>query len=69
MAMEIVSCASLLIEPSDMAAEQKRVTIFSTGSTSSIGTGVASLKRKRLRSVTRERERSLMMALYCLKVA
>ncbi len=41
MAMARVSCASLLMEPNDMAEVTKRFTIVSTGSTSSSGTGVA----------------------------
>ena len=40
-AMASVSCASELIEPYDIAPVEKRLTIASTDSTSSIGTGVA----------------------------
>ena len=39
MAMASVSCASALIEPYDIAPVEKRLTIASTGSTSSIGIG------------------------------
>ncbi len=38
-AMAIVSCASWLIEPYDIAPVANRLTIDSTGSTSSSGTG------------------------------
>ena len=38
-AIASVSCASSLIEPNDIAPVAKRLTIASTGSTSSIGTG------------------------------
>jgi hypothetical protein len=44
-AMASVSCASGLIEPSDMAPVLKRFTISLTGSTSSTGTGVRSLRK------------------------
>ena len=37
-AMASVSCASLLMEPYDMAPVTKRVTMFRAGSTSSSGT-------------------------------
>ena len=43
MAMASVSCASLLIEPNDMAPVAKRFTISAAGSTSSSGTGCARL--------------------------
>ena len=39
MAIASVSCASPLIEPYDIAPVANRLTIVSTGSTSSIGTG------------------------------
>jgi hypothetical protein len=39
MAMASVSCASLLIEPNDIAPVAKRFTISLAGSTSSSGTG------------------------------
>ena len=42
MAMASVSCASLLIEPNDIAPVVKRLTISLAGSTSSIGTGLPS---------------------------
>ena len=52
MAMASVSCASLLMEPNDMAPVAKRFTISLAGSTSSIGTGFsASLNSIRPRSV------------------
>ena len=38
--MAIVSCASWLIEPYDIAPVANRLRIASAGSTSSIGTGV-----------------------------
>jgi hypothetical protein len=41
MAIASVSCASWLIEPYDIAPVANRLKIDSTGSTSSIGTGVA----------------------------
>ena len=41
MAMASVSCASLLMEPNDMAPVAKRLTISLAGSTSSSGTGSA----------------------------
>ena len=41
MAMASVSCASLLIEPNDMAPVAKRFTMEAAGSTSSIGTGLS----------------------------
>ena len=43
MAMASVSCASLLIDPNDMAPVVKRLTISLAGSTSSSGTGVVAL--------------------------
>ena len=39
MAIASVSCASLLIDPNDIAPVAKRLTISLAGSTSSIGTG------------------------------
>ena len=54
MAMASVSCASWLIDPNDIAPVEKRVTIDSTDSTSSSGSGcVASLNSSRPRSVAR----------------
>src|SRR6516162_4117830 len=52
-AIASVSCASALIEPYDIAPVANRFTIDSTGSTSSIGTGVraSDLKEKRPRRV------------------
>ena len=50
-AIAIVSCASWLIEPYDIAPVAKRRTIESTGSTSSSGTGVAGLKSSSPRRV------------------
>ncbi len=41
MAMARVSCASLLMEPNDIAPVVKRFTISWAGSTSSIATGLA----------------------------
>ena len=41
MAMASVSCASLLIDPNDMAPVVKRFTISLAGSTSSSGTGLS----------------------------
>ena len=43
MAMASVSCASLLIEPNDIAPVVKRFTISVAGSTSSSGTGLSAL--------------------------
>ena len=43
MAIASVSCASWLIEPYDIAPVANRLTMDSTGSTSSIGTGVAAV--------------------------
>ena len=55
-AMAIVSCASWLIEPYDIAPVANRLRIDSTGSTSSSGTGVdAGLKPSSPRSVPRLR--------------
>jgi hypothetical protein len=39
-AMASVSCASLLMDPNDIAPVAKRLTISLAGSTSSIGTGL-----------------------------
>ena len=53
-AIASVSCASWLIDPYDIAPVAKRLTMRSTGSTSSIGTGVAAgLSSSRPRSVAR----------------
>ena len=51
-ASAIVSCASGESEPSDIAPPTKCLTISSTGSTSSSGTGAPSRNAKRDRSVT-----------------
>ena len=45
MAIASVVCASVEIEPSDMAPVEKRLTISLAGSTSSIGTGAHWSKR------------------------
>ncbi len=42
-AMASVSCASALIDPNDIAPVEKRLTIDSTDSTSSSGTGAAAV--------------------------
>ncbi len=56
MAMASVSCASLLIEPNDIAPVAKRFTISDAGSTSSSGTGgPAGLKSNMPRSICRSR--------------
>ena len=62
-----VSCASIESDPNDIADETNRFTIDPTGSTSSRGTAAAGAKLIRLRSVTRERDRSSMIAVYSLK--
>ena len=46
-----VSCASLLIDPNDIAPVSKRLTISFAGSTSSIGTAPVCLNSSRPRSV------------------
>ena len=56
MAIASVSCASLLIDPNDIAPVAKRFTISAAGSTSSSGTGGASdLKSNIPRSICRSR--------------
>ena len=56
MAMASVSCASLLIEPNDIAPVANRFTISAAGSTSSRGTGgPAGLKSNMPRSISRSR--------------
>ena len=67
MAIAIVSCASLLIEPKDIAELTNRFTIDSTGSTSSIGIGVPGLNLKSPRSVQRFLLTSFTSWEYCLK--
>ena len=68
MAMASVVCASVEIEPSDIAPVEKRLTISAAGSTSSIGTGLRSPKRNsnRPRNVMWRRDWSLMSAAYSL---
>jgi hypothetical protein len=61
MAMARVSCASLLIEPYDMAPVLKRLTMSSMGSTSSMAIGLRDdLKSMRPRKVFRFFDWSLM---------
>ena len=67
--MAMVSWASLLIEPKDMAAVTKRGRIFSTGSTSSMGTRRPFRNRKRERSVACAFAWSLMIRSYFLNIA
>ena len=68
MAMASVSCASLLIEPYDIAPVLKRFTIASTGSTSSSGIGGRSnFSSNRPRSVHSRFDWSSTSALYSLK--
>ncbi len=62
-AIASVSCASLEIEPSDIAPEAKRLTISLDGSTSSSGTGgPAGSSSSRLRSVVAFAEASSIVA-------
>ena len=69
-AIASVSCASWLIEPYDIAPVEKRFTIVSTGSTSSIGTGGREpLKRIRPRSVASREPWSSTSRVYSLKIA
>ncbi len=68
--MASVSCASGLIDPSDMAPVLKRLTISETGSTSSIGTGVRSAANANSpRSVPAWVESSSTAEVYCLKTS
>lgn len=70
MAMARVSCASLEMEPYDMAPVENRLTISLTGSTSS--TEIASrplLKPKRPRSVIRRSDCSFTRPVYFLKMS
>jgi hypothetical protein len=74
MAIASVSCASLEIEPYDMAPVEKRFTISETGSTSSIGIGErpvfsAPLNRNRPRSVISRSDCSSTAFVYCLKMS
>ena len=61
-------CASVEIEPSDIAPVEKRLTISAAGSTSSIGTGLqaSNLNSNRPRSVIWRRDWSLISAAYSL---
>ena len=59
-----VSCASLLMEPYDIAPVLNRFTMLSTGSTSSMGTGVAGLNSSRPLSVQALTDWSLMRLAY-----
>src|SRR5437016_2988078 len=71
MAMARVVCASVEIEPSDIAPVEKRLTMAAAGSTSSSGTGLQRSKRKsnRPRKVICRCDWSLMIAAYSLYVA
>ena len=71
MAMARVSWASPLIEPYDIAPVANRLTIDSTGSTSSIGTGVAgsNLNAKRPRRVQSRSFCSSTSLVYFLKMS
>ncbi len=64
-------CASIEIEPSDMAPVAKRLTISAAGSTSSIGTGFtwSSRNSNSPRNVMWRLDWSLMIAAYSLYVA
>ena len=59
-------CASVEIEPSDIAPVEKRLTISAAGSTSSIGTGLqrSSLNSNSPRNVRWRCDWSLMIAAY-----
>ena len=69
--MARVSCASPLIEPYDIAPVANRLTIDSTGSTSSIGTGVqrSNWNSNRPRSVQSRSFCSSTSAVYFLKIS
>ena len=74
MAIARVSCASLLIEPYDIAPVENRLTISETGSTSSIGIGSrpvtwAPLNRNSPRSVISRWDCSSTRLVYCLKMS
>lgn len=70
MAMARVSCASLEMEPYDIAPVEKRLTISSTDSTSSREIGCLSdLKPKRPRSVMRRSDCSFTRSVYFLKMS
>jgi hypothetical protein len=66
MAIASVVCASVEIEPSDIAPVEKRLTISDAGSTSSSGTGLHASKRnsKRPRKVIRRCDCSLTSCAY-----
>src|SRR5206468_9979166 len=69
MAMASVSCASLLIEPKDMAPVAKRLMIDSAGSTSSRGTGLsADFRSINPRTVQKRALVELIRSLHCLKI-
>ena len=61
MAMASVSCASLLMEPNDMAPVANRFTIEAAGSTSSIGTGFAAF-------LISSRPRKVQSCSFCLSI-
>ena len=70
MAMASVSCASLLMEPNDMAPVAKRFTISLAGSTSSSGTGCSAfLNSIRPRSVHSWRFWLLIRSVYSWNVS
>ena len=68
MAMASVSCASLEMEPKDIAPVANRFTISLAGSTSSSGTGAA-LEFNKPRSVHSCRFCSSIRSVYSLKVS
>ena len=70
MAIASVVCASVEMEPSDIAPVAKRLTMSAAGSTSSSGTGVQRPKRNsnRPRKVMCRRDWSLMICAYSLYV-
>ena len=63
-----VVCASVDIEPSDIAPVEKRLTMSFAGSTSSIGIGLRESNRKsnKPRKVMCRRDWSLMICAYSL---
>ena len=70
MAIARASCASLLMEPYDMAPVLKRAVIASTGSTSSSGTGAAAgLNANSPRRVASRSDWSSISRAYSLNVA
>jgi len=62
------SCASLLMDPNDIAPVQNRLTIWLAGSTSSSGMGLPFLKFSSPRMVQRCLDSSSTSLLYSLKV-